>query len=326
MLCEMQRVDSRSAHEKCGLGEEGGSPMTEVGPNGQSGRGRKSFRIALWVLLGMFGLLVLSNLFLPDMDLATGDRVGLIRVEGAIIDSQSTVRELKRFGKSSSVKAIVLRIDSPGGGVVPSQEIHDAVMLVRTKHHKTIVASMGSVAASGGYYIAAATDHILANPGTLTGSIGVIMELANLQGLLKKVGVESVVIKSGRHKDLASPFRKMSEEDRRILQGVLDDVHRQFIEAVAEGRSLPPADVRLMADGRIFTGRQAKEMKLVDGLGNLEDAIVMAAELAGIEGEPKVVEPKKRFSIREFMESRLVGSLLQFQLQPGVSVKYLMAF
>lgn len=300
--------------------------MTEVGPNGQSGRGRKSFRIALWVLLGVFGLLVLSNLLLPDMDLAAGDRVGLIRVEGAIIDSQSTVTALKRFGKSSSVKAIVLRIDSPGGGVVPSQEIHDAVMLVRSKHQKKIVASMGSVAASGGYYIAAATDHILANPGTITGSIGVIMELANLQGLLKKVGVKSVVLKSGRHKDLASPFRKMSEEDRRILQGVLDDIHHQFIEAVAEGRSLALDDVRLMADGRIFTGRQAKEMKLVDGLGNLEDAIAMAAELAGIEGEPKVVEPRKRFSIREFVESYLFGSLPRFPLQSGVSVKYLMAF
>ncbi len=300
--------------------------MTEVGPNGQSGRGRKLFRIALWVLLGVFGLLVLSTLLLPDMDLAAGDRVGLIRVEGAIIDSQSTVTELKRFGKSSSVKAIVLRIDSPGGGVVPSQEIHDAVMLVRSKHQKKIVASMGSVAASGGYYIAAAADHILANPGTLTGSIGVIMELVNLQGLLKKVGVESVVIKSGRYKDLASPFRKMSEGDRRILQGVLDDVHRQFIEAVAEGRSLALDDVRLMADGRIFTGRQAKEMKLVDGLGNLQDAIEMAAELAGIEGEPKVVEPRKRFSIREFLENDLFGSLPRFPFQSGVSVKYLMAF
>ncbi len=300
--------------------------MTEVGPNGQSGRGRKLFRIALWVLLGVFGLLVLSTLLLPDMDLAAGDRVGLIRVEGPIIDSQSTVTELKRFGKSSSVKAIVLRIDSPGGGVVPSQEIHDAVMLVRSKHQKKIVASMGSVAASGGYYIAAAADHILANPGTLTGSIGVIMELANLQGLLKKVGVESVVIKSGRYKDLASPFRKMSEGDRRILQGVLDDVHRQFIEAVAEGRSLALDDVRLMADGRIFTGRQAKEMKLVDGLGNLQDAIEMAAELAGIEGEPKVVEPRKRFSIRGFLESHLFGSLPRFPFQSGVRVKYLMAF
>ena len=286
----------------------------------------KPLRILLWVLLTGFLLVVLVNVLSPDLDLSGEDRVALIRVEGVILDAQQTVSDLKKFGESPTVKAIVLRIDSPGGGVVPSQEIHDAVKRVRNTNNKAVVASMGSVAASGGYYIAAATDRIFANPGTLTGSIGVIMELANLEGLLKKIGVESVVVKSGRHKDIGSPFRKMNEDDRRILQSVMDDVHSQFIEAVAEGRSLDVGDVQRLADGRIFTGRQAKEAKLVDELGNLEDAIKLAAEMGGIEGEPKVVEPKRRFSIREFLESHLFGPLPQLDFHTGVSLKYLMAF
>ena len=292
----------------------------------QQGRGRRNFRLVLWLLVGGVALVVLANMILPGVDLPGEDRIALIRVEGPILDSRETVTELKRFGKSASVKAIVLRIDSPGGGVVPSQEIYDAVKRVRDKYQKKVVASMGNVAASGGYYIAAAADRIVANPGTLTGSIGVIMELANLEGLLTKVGVESVVIKSGRYKDLASPFRKMSKEDRRLLQAVLEDVHRQFIEAVAEGRSLPIAEVKLLADGRVFTGRQARDVKLVDGLGNLQDAIELAADLAGIEGEPEVIEPRKRFSVRDFLENRLFGVLPKLRFQPGMSLKYMMVF
>jgi len=287
---------------------------------------RKPWRLFLWVLLAGLLLVVLVNTLFPDWDLSDEDRIALVRVEGVILDAQQTVGELKRFADNPSVKAIVLRIDSPGGGVVPSQEIYDAVKRVRNKNNKMVVASMGTVAASGGYYIAAATDRIIANPGTLTGSIGVIMELANLEGLLKKIGVESLVVKSGQYKDIGSPLRKMSEDDRRILQSVMDDVHRQFIQAVAEGRSLDEAEVQPLADGRIFTGRQAREMKLVDELGDLEDAIRLAADLAGIEGEPKVVEPRKRFSIRELLESRLFGALPRFDFQAGVSLKYLMAF
>ena len=289
-------------------------------------RRRRPFRTFLWVLLAGLLLLWLVNALGPDLDLSGGDRIAVIRVEGVILDSQQTVGELKRFGESQSVKAIVLRIDSPGGGVVPSQEIYDAVKRVRNKNNKAVIASMGTVAASGGYYIAAATDRIIANPGTLTGSIGVIMELANLEGLLKKIGVESVVVKSGAHKDLGSPFRKMNEGDRQILQSVMDDVHNQFIEAVAEGRSLEIKDVQSLADGRIFTGRQAKDIKLVDELGDLDDAIRLAADMAGIEGEPKVVEPRKRFSIRDLIESHLFGPLPRWDFQTGVNLKYLMTF
>jgi protease IV len=285
-----------------------------------------AWRILRWVLGGGILLLVLVNLFFPDLDLSTEDRIALVRIEGVILDSQTTVGDLKRFGDNPSVKAIVLRIDSPGGGVVPSQEIYDAVQRVRNKSNKAVIASMGTVAASGGYYIAAATDRILANPGTLTGSIGVIMEMANIEGLLKKIGVEGVVVKSGRYKDVGSPLRRMSDEEQALLQSVMDDVHKQFIEAVAAGRSLEVADVKALADGRIFTGRQAKDAKLVDELGNLEDAIQLAAEMAGIEGEPKVVEPRRRFSVRELLESRLSSWFPKLDFHTGVSLKYLMAY
>jgi protease IV len=285
-----------------------------------------TWRILRWVLGGGILLLVVVNLFFPDLDLSTEDRIALVRIEGIILDSQTTVGDLKRFGENPSIKAIVLRIDSPGGGVVPSQEIYDAVQRVRNKSNKAVIASMGTVAASGGYYIAAATDRILANPGTLTGSIGVIMEMANIEGLLKKIGVEGVVIKSGRYKDVGSPLRKMSDEEQALLQSVMDDVHKQFIEAVAAGRSLDVADVKALADGRIFTGRQAKDAKLVDELGNLDDAIQLAAEIAGIEGEPKVVEPRRRFSVRELLESRLSLLFPKLDFHTGVSLKYLMAY
>lgn len=289
-------------------------------------RRRRFLRTVVWIVLTGIAILFLVNVLMPDLDLSGEERIALVRVEGVILDAQQTVSELKKFGDNPLVKAIVLRIDSPGGGVVPSQEIHDAVMRVRNKNNKLVIASMGTVAASGGYYIAAATDRIVANPGTLTGSIGVIMELANVEGLLKKIGVENVVVKSGQHKDIGSPFRAMSADDRRILQAVMDDVHKQFIEAVAEGRSLELTEVLPLADGRIFTGRQAKEAKLVDELGDLNDAIKLAADLAGIEGEPRVVEPRKRFSVRDLIESRLLGALPRLNFETGVSLKYLMAF
>ena len=287
---------------------------------------RSLFRKIL-LLLGIgLGLLFLVNLLFPDLDLSMEDRVALIRVEGVILDSRETISELKRFADNPYVKAIVLRIDSPGGGVVPSQEIFDAVQRIRNKNNKAVVASMGTVAASGGYYIAAATDRIIANPGTLTGSIGVIMETANVEGLLKKIGVEGIVVKSGKFKDVGSPLRKMTDEEQALLQSVMDDVHKQFIDAVAEGRAMEVDTVQALADGRIFTGRQAKEAKLIDELGNLDDAIQLAADIAGIEGEPKVVEPRRRFSFRDLIESRLSAIFPKLDFYSGVSLKYLMAF
>ena len=268
------------------------------------------------MVLGGIILFGIGKALIPELLLAGKDGVAIVRVEGPILDSYQTVEELKAFAEDPLVKAIVVRIDSPGGGVAPSQEIYNAVKRVRKEKNKTVIASMGTVAASGGYYIAVATDRILANPGTLTGSIGVIMQLANFQDLLEKIGVKNVVVKSGKFKDIGSPFRPMQDEDRKLLQLVMDDVHRQFIDAVAEGRSLDLAEVEQLADGRVFTGQQAKSILLVDDIGDLHDAIKLAGELGGIDGEPRVMETRKPFSFRNLLENTFLGSVRSFTSTP----------
>jgi protease-4 len=268
------------------------------------------------MVLGGVVLFGIGKALLPELLLAGKDAVAIVRVEGPILDSYQTVEELKIFAEDPLVKAIVVRIDSPGGGVAPSQEIYNAVKRVRKEKNKTVIASMGTVAASGGYYIAVATDRILANPGTLTGSIGVIMQLANFQELLEKIGVKNVVVKSGKFKDIGSPFRPMQDEDRKLLQLVMNDVHRQFIDVVAEGRSLDLAEVEQLADGRVFTGQQAKSILLVDDIGDLHDAIKLAGELGGIEGEPRVMETSKPFSFRNLLENTFLGNVGTFTSTP----------
>ena len=289
---------------------------------------RRPFRTALTIValigIGFIALSLLGN-FLSEGGWIGGDKVAVIRIEGVILDSRETIEELRHYRDNPSVKAIVLRIDSPGGAVVPSQEIFAEVRKTRAEGKIKLVTSMGNVAASGGYYIAAGTDRIVANPGTLTGSIGVIMELANVKGLLEKVGVQSVVIKSGRHKDMASPLRAMTPEDRALLQTVLDDVHAQFIEAVATGRSLQVEQVKTLADGRIFTGKQAQTVNLVDELGDLHDAIQLAARLVGISGEPRVIETHKRFSWRDLLQGLYSGTIAPL-VPSNISLKYLLAF
>jgi protease-4 len=228
-------------------------------------------------------------------------RVALVKIEGVLLTSDHIVDELHDYAEDSSIKAIVIRIDSPGGGVVPSQEIYNAVKYAK-KEGKKVVVSMGSVAASGGYYVAAAADKIVANPGTLTGSIGVKMEFANLEKLLEKIGVQGMVVKSGEYKDIGSPFRTMTEPEKKLLQSVIDDVHSQFITAVAEGRKLQEADVRAIADGRIFTGQQALTLKLVDQMGDLSDSIQLAGSLVGIKGKPAVIEKRKKIPFFEYLK------------------------
>ncbi len=271
--------------------------------------GYPRWKRVFWMLLAGFMLFTIGKAVLPELLLAGKEGVAIVRIEGPILDSYQTIEELKAFADDPLVKAIVVRIDSPGGGVAPSQEIYNAVKRVRNEQNKTVVASMGTVAASGGYYIAVATDRILANPGTLTGSIGVIMQMANFQDLLEKIGVKSVVIKTGKFKDLGSPFRPMVEEERQLLESVMNDTLSQFVEAVAEGRSLEVAEVELLADGRVFTGRQAKSVLLIDEIGDLQDAIKLAGELSGIEGSPRVLETTKPFSITEFLESTFLGDV-----------------
>ncbi len=223
---------------------------------------------------------------------STADKVAIVELEGIITDPAETIRRFKVLEERDDVKAIVLRIDSPGGAVGPSQEIHGEIKRLREK--KKVVASMGTIAASGGYYTAVAADRIIANPGTITGSIGVIVEFFNAEELLGKLGLKGYVVKSGKFKDVGSPLRKMEDEERKLLQAVIDDVNEQFIAAVAEGRNLKPDEVRAIADGRIFTGAQAKEKGLIDELGGLSHAIKVGAGLSGIEGEPEIIYPEKR--------------------------------
>jgi protease-4 len=233
-----------------------------------------------------------------------GARVAIAELEGTIVDVDDVLRELKSYRDNPQVKAVVLRINSPGGVVGPTQELHAAVMRLR-ESGKPVVASLGAVAASGGYYVAVAADKIYANPGTLTGSIGVIFQLPNLDGLMKKVGVDYVVVKAGRYKDIGNIARPMTAEEQRILQSLLDDVHAQFISAVATGRKLDRAQVLGFADGRIVSGAQAKDLKMIDALGGLEEALDGAAALAGLPRPPKVVGPHRKLSIMELLRNQL---------------------
>jgi protease IV len=265
--------------------------------------------LATAVALGalFFGIVFLASLLSGTKRSATplrvvgADNVALVKIEGLLLTSQNVVDELNDYAEDSSIKAIVLRIDSPGGGVVVSQEIYNAVKNAR-KEGKKVVASLGTVAASGGYYVAAAADRIVANPGTLTGSIGVKMEFANIEKLLEKIGVKGIVVKAGEYKDVGSPFHDMSGPEKKILQDVIDDVHSQFVKAIAEGRHMQEAEVRTIADGRIFTGRQALDLKLVDQLGDLADSIKVAGELVGIKGKPRVIEKRKTIPFFDYLK------------------------
>ncbi len=227
-----------------------------------------------------------------DSGFVNKEGVGLVEVKGMILDSKETIRQLRYFLKKDSIKAIVLRVDSPGGIVAPSQEIYSEVKKFAAR--KKIIVSMGSLAASGGYYISAPSTLIYANPGTITASIGVILKLSNIESLMDKIGIKSYTLKTGKYKDSGSPVRAFSAEDRAMLQSVIDNTHEQFVKAVAEGRKLPIEDVRKIADGRILSGEQAKEHKLVDRLGTLQDAIEEAGRLAGISGEPELLLPPKK--------------------------------
>ena len=253
-------------------------------------------------LIGVLALLVIFLVTIVAIESVLGQRlsfptygarVGLVRVEGGIYDSRRIIGDLESMVEDPGIHAIVLRVDSPGGGAAASQEIFEYIRGIQ-EEGLPLVVSMGSVAASGGYYIACTADTIFANPGTLTGSIGVVMSFTNLEELFGKIGLDFEVIKSGRFKDTGSWSREMTDAERALLQGTIDDIHAQFVEAIAEGRGMEYDAVAALADGRIFSGRQALEAGLVDRLGTLEDAVEVAGRMAGIEGEPRVQEPVRR--------------------------------
>lgn len=250
--------------------------------------------VTLLILIGIKGF------DFARFDEIGGEKVGIVEVTGLILDSKNIISSLKKFREDDSIKAIIVRIDSPGGAVGPSQEIFREIK--KTSSHKKIVASMGSIAASGGYYIAAGADGIIANPGTITGSIGVIMEYTNFKDILDKIGLKPVVFKSGEYKDLGSPVRKITSAESQILQGFVNKIHKQFIRDVSKGRKMDLAKVEEIADGRIYTGEEAKVLGLIDRLGNFEDSIEWAGRMGGIKGKISTVYARqKRSSILEYL-------------------------
>jgi len=271
------------------------------------------FLLALTALVGgtLVCVALLFTLGRGISRLDFGQKVGVIEVSGAITEAEETLERLKQFREDDTVRAIVIRINSPGGGVGPSQEIYSEIR--KTIPTKKVVASLGSVAASGGYYLAAAANGIVANPGTITGSIGVILGYTDLQEVFRKIGLAPVVVKSGAFKDMGSPLRAMSTEEQAILQGFVDKIHQQFVQAVAQGRNMDIAVVAQLADGRIYTGEEALGLGLVDRLGNLTDAIEWAGRLGGIEGDPKVVYAREKTGsfLKYFLESTVKAVMEQ---------------
>ncbi|NOZ74133.1 MAG: signal peptide peptidase SppA [FCB group bacterium] len=264
----------------------------------------------VWILLGGIAIVFLISQMRgcgrdPD-GLTFGSKVAIVTVNGPIMDSETWVRQLAMYDERSDVKAIVLRVNSPGGGVAASQEIFAKVGEVN--QHKPVVVSMGSVAASGGYYIALRARIIMANRGSVTGSIGVIMEYPVMTSLMEKIGLEMETVKSGPLKDAGSPTRPVSEEDRAYFQDVVGNLYEQFVSDVATYRQLPESEVKVIADGRVYTGVQALELGLVDTLGTFTEAIALAGELGGITGTPKTVRPVER---KPLLRDLLLGTMKQ---------------
>jgi protease-4 len=265
-------------------------------------------------------LLMMIGGYIRNIDF--GEKVGVVELTGVISEAQPIIQQIKSFRENDAIKAIVLRIDSPGGAVGPSQEIYREIQ--KTTEVKKVISSMGAVAASGGYYAAVATNGIMANAGTITGSIGVIMGHTNFQDIMDKIGLTPVVIKSGEFKDMGSPMREMSEKERQLLQDFVQDVHQQFVVDAAQGRQMEISRMAELADGRIYTGAQAKELGLIDRLGNLEDAIEWAGRLGGIEGSISAVyppEPQKSF-LKYLLEESAVMKLFSQWLDSTVRVEY----
>ena len=287
---------------------------------------RHPYLFFLMVSFSIFTILILGTMTLVawmgsgETDFG-GEGVGVVEIEGAIADARDTIEQIRQFRADDDIKAIVIRIDSPGGAVGPSQEIYREIR--KTIDTKNVIASMGAVAASGGYYVACAANGIVANPGTITGSIGVIMGYTNFRQLLDKIGMVPVVIKSGPYKDTGSPTREMREDERQILQSITNGIHDQFVSAIAEGREMPRVEVEAVADGRIFTGEDARTRGLVDRLGNFEDALQWAGELGGIEGDVVPVYARdKDLSMLRYLMSSSLSRWLSKLIHPDIYAEY----
>jgi protease-4 len=255
-------------------------------------------RMLLWLLLGGGAFVLLAVVALSLVlayggqgggDFAFGDRIQVVDIEGELVDSRPIIEQLKRYEDNKSVHAILLNVDSGGGGVAVSQEIYKEVKRLREEKGKIVVAYMSSVGASGAYYLSAPATKIIANPGTVVGSIGVIAEWVNYGDLMQWAKLKDVIFKTGEFKDTGTPSRALTDREKVYFQGLIDDMYVQFVEAVAEGRKMDVESVRSLADGRVFTGRDAREKKLIDEVGNFQDAVNLTASLAGIKGKPNLL-------------------------------------
>jgi protease IV len=261
--------------------------------------------LAALVFLGMFAFMIIGvwSTSGEDFEMSgfSSGNIGVIELDGEITDvmSRQIVKQLDRWSQTSTIKAVILQINSPGGGVAASQEIYDAVLRFKGED-KPVVADMSSVAASGGYYVACAADRIVANPGTVTGSIGVIFQFHTFKNLMDKVGVGTETIKSGEMKDVGTYARPMTDKEHQMLQAVVMDTYDQFVGVVAKGRGMEAEEVRKIADGSVFTGRQALGLGLVDTLGGFHEAVQIAADMAKLKGEPSLVRPYKREKVGIF--------------------------
>ena len=270
----------------------------------------------LGIFIFFFAAAILGGL-MQDKLQTSKSQIAIVHVNGILMDSSKIVRKLSKYRRDPKIKAIIVRIDSPGGAVAPAQEVHDEIDKIK-ESKKIVYASLGSGAASGGYYIACAADYVLANPGTLTGSIGAIMALNNVEELAKKIGVRPAVIKSGVFKDSGSPLRPLKPEERQLLQDVVDDVHKQFVQAVSLGRNLPEEKVKQFADGRVMTGKQALEFKLIDELGGLEKTIQLLGKKIGIDGYPSVLEEKEEVPFMDWLMQSVVSKNLTQSILPAM--------
>jgi protease IV len=279
-------------------------------------------RTLLWVLIGggAFFLFVLAVFTLVYLTLhagggetasitSFGDRIGVVDLEGVILSPQPVVSELKKFGDDSSIKAIILHVNSPGGGVAASEEIYREVKRIRKEKSKKVVVSIETVGASGAYYVASASDKIFADQGSIVGSIGVIAEWMNYGDLLKWAKLKNVVIKTGEFKDTGNPARDLTPSEQAYMQSLIDNMFGQFIQAVAEGRGLKYEDVKSFANGKVWTGEQAISMKLIDNVGDFESAVSDTAKSVGIKGEPTLVHPERD---RRTLMDLLLGDVSQY--------------
>jgi len=286
------------------------------------------FGVAILILLVLYAVVVFGLMLLSGKEANPLGKsaVGVIDINGIIMSSRTIIEELQRFQDSDRIKAIVLRIDSPGGAVGPAQEIYEEIKKINAT--KKVVSSFGNTAASGAYYIACASEKIVSNPGTLTGSIGVIMEFINAQGLYEMIGISNTSIKSGEFKDTGTSTRALTAREKKLLQEVIDAVYEQFVSAIVDGRKLERNDVYLVADGRILSGEQARNLNLVDELGNFQDALDLAAKLGGIKGKPEVVFSKpKHVSYIDYVLDHLgesIGKIINKNVQPSGSLQLML--